>query len=199
MLAPLFRFFWRVKVYGAENVPEDNGVMFCANHMAARDPIIIAASCKRPITFLGKKELFKVPLLGWLIKKLGAIPLDRGGKDIGAIKTSVDVLKNGGALAIFPQGHRYPGENPATTPTKNGAALISYRSGCDIVPVCIKTKGYKYRFLGRIEVVFGKPIKNSELGFVNGGTDEYKAATDKIVGEVLKLGGYEKPNTETTA
>ena len=196
VLAPLFRFFWRVKVYGAENVPEDNGVMFCANHMAARDPIIIAASCKRPITFLGKKELFKVPLLGWLIKKLGAIPLDRGGKDIGAIKTSVEVLKNGGALAIFPQGHRYPGENPATTPTKNGAALISYRSGCDIVPVCIKTKGYKYRFLGRIEVVFGKPIKNSELGFVNGGTDEYKAATDKIFGEVLRLGGYSAESEE---
>lgn len=196
VLAPLFRFFWRVKVYGAENVPEDNGVMFCANHMAARDPIIIAASCKRPITFLGKKELFKVPLLGWLIKKLGAIPLDRGGKDIGAIKTSVEVLKNGGALAIFPQGHRYPGENPATTPTKNGAALISYRSGCDIVPVCIKTKGYKYRFLGRIEVVFGKPIKNFELGFVNGGTDEYKAATDKIFGEVLRLGGYSAESEE---
>ena len=191
VLAPMFRFIWRIKVYGAENVPLEGAVMFCSNHIAAKDPIMIAASCKRPITFIGKKELFKVPLLGWLIKKLGAIPLDRGGKDIGAIKTAVEALKNDGALAIFPQGHRYPGENPATTPTKNGAALICYRSKCDVIPVCIKTKGHKYHFLGRIEIVFGKPIKYADFGFVNGGTDEYRAATDKIFGEVLRLGSFE--------
>ena len=190
VLAPMFRFIWRIKVQGAENVPDAGAVMFCSNHIAAKDPIMIAAACKRPITFIGKKELFKVPLLGWLIKKLGAIPLDRGGKDIGAIKTAVEALKDDGALAIFPQGHRYPGENPAQTPTKNGAALICYRSKCDVIPVCIKTKGHKYHFLGRIEIVFGMPIKYADLGFVNGGTDEYRAATDKIFGEVLRLGDF---------
>ena len=193
ILAPIFRFIWRIKSVGAENVPAEGAIMFCSNHIAAKDPIMIAAACKRPITFIGKKELFEVPLLGWLIKKLGAIPLDRGGKDVGAIKTAVKALQNDGALAIFPQGHRYPGENPATTPTKNGAALISYRAGCDVIPVCIITKDHKYRFLRRITIVFGKPIKNSELGFVNGGTDEYRAATDKIFGEVLRLGGFEAP------
>lgn len=196
VLAPMFRFVWRIKVYGRDNVPADGAVMFCSNHIAAKDPIMIAASCKRPITFIGKKELFKVPLLGWLIKKLGAIPLDRGGKDVGAIKTAVEALKNDGALAIFPQGHRYPGENPATTPTKNGAALICYRSKCDVIPVCIKTKGHKYHFLGRIEIVFGKPIKYADFGFVNGGTEEYRAATDKIFGEVLRLGGFEADHKE---
>ena len=191
VLAPIFRFIWRIKAVGAENVPLEGAVMFCSNHIAAKDPIMIAAACKRPITFIGKKELFEVPFLGWLIKKLGAIPLDRGGKDVGAIKTAVTALQNDGALAIFPQGHRYPGENPANTPTKNGAALICYRSKCDVIPVCIKTKGHKYRFLRRIEIEFGKPIKYADLGFVNGGTDEYRAATDKIFGEVLRMGGFE--------
>ena len=191
VLAPIFRFIWRIKAVGAENVPLEGAVMFCSNHIAAKDPIMIAAACKRPITFIGKKELFEVPFLGWLIKKLGAIPLDRGGKDVGAIKTAVTALQNDGALAIFPQGHRYPGENPANTPTKNGAALICYRSKCDVIPVCIKTKGHKYRFLRRIEIEFGKPIKYADFGFVNGGTDEYRAATDKIFGEVLRMGGFE--------
>ena len=191
VLAPMFRFIWRIKAVGAENVPLDGAVMFCSNHIAAKDPIMIAAACKRPITFIGKKELFEVPFLGWLIKKLGAIPLDRGGKDVGAIKTAVTALQNDGALAIFPQGHRYPGENPANTPTKNGAALICYRSKCDVIPVCIKTKGHKYRFLRRIEIEFGKPIKYADFGFVNGGTDEYRAATDKIFSEVLRMGGFE--------
>ena len=191
VLAPIFRFIWRIKAVGAENVPLEGAVMFCSNHIAAKDPIMIAAACKRPITFIGKKELFEVPFLGWLIKKLGAIPLDRGGKDVGAIKTAVTALQNDGALAIFPQGHRYPGENPANTPTKNGAALICYRSKCDVIPVCIKTKDHKYRFLRRIEIEFGKPIKYADFGFVNGGTDEYRAATDTIFGEVLRMGGFE--------
>ena len=105
----------------------------------------------------------------------------------------------GKILAIFPQGHRYPGINPAESPTKNGAALLAYRSGSNIVPVCIKVKGFKYHFLGKVEIIFGKPIKNSELGFVNGGSEEYKAATDKIFAEIINLGGYAalpSPKTE---
>lgn len=190
ILAPMIRFFFRIHAEGLENIPEETPIMFCANHISAKDPVMIAAACKRQITFLSKKELFSVPLLGWLIKKLGAVKLDRSGSDISAIRTSVDVLEKGGALAIFPQGHRYPGVDPATTDTKNGAALIAYRSGADIVPVCIKLKGYKYRFLRKKVIIFGKPIKNSELEFKNGGSEEYKAATDMIFGKILQLGGY---------
>ena len=131
-----------------------------------------------------------MPVLGWLIKKLGAIKLDRGGSDVDAIKTSVNLAKAGLNVAIFPQGHRYPGVDPNTTPTKNGAALIAYKSESDILPVFIKTKGNKYAFLRKIEIIFGKPIKNSSLGFSSGGAEEYKAATDKIFAEILKLGGY---------
>jgi len=191
LLAPIIRFFQRIHATGLENIPKEGAVVFCANHMAAKDPIMIAAVCPRQITFIGKKELFKVPLLGWLIKKLGAVPLDRGGFDVAAIRTSVKVLQSGGALAIFPQGHRYPGENPVNTPTKNGAALLTYRAGCSVVPVCIKTKGFKYHFLGKIEVIFGKPIPYSELGFENGGSLEYERVTKRIFSEVIKLGGFD--------
>ena len=193
-LAPMIRFFQRVKVTGLENIPADGPVMLCSNHIAIRDPILIAAVCKRQITFIGKKELFKVPVIGWLIKKLGAVPIDRSGADVGAIKASVNVLKTGGALAIFPQGHRYPGVDPATTPTKNGAALMVYRSGCDVVPVCIKTKGFKYGLFRKKEIIFGKLIPYSEFGFQNGGNEEYKRATERIFGDILALGGYAKTN-----
>ena len=188
ILAPLIRFFQRIRVTGLENIPPEGAVMFCSNQMAAKDPILIGASCPRRITFIGKKELFKIPVLGFLIKKLGAVPLDRSGSDLGAIRTSVNVLKNGEALAIFPQGHRYPGVDPATTPTKKGAALITYRSQCDVVPVYIRTKGYKYHFLGRVEIIFGKVIPYSSLGFQNGGSDEYDKATELIFNEIIKLG-----------
>ena len=70
--------------------------------------------------------------------------------------------------------------------------MVAYRSGCDVIPVFIKTRGNKYGIFKRIEIFYGKPIKNSELGFVNGGSDEYKVATDIIFNEILKLGGYSK-------
>ena len=154
VLAPIIRFLFRVKAEGLENIPSETPIMFCSNHISAKDPVMIAAACRRQLTFMAKKELFSVPVLGWLIKKLGAVRLDRSGSDVGAIKAAVTVLQNGGALAIFPQGHRYPGVNPAATDTKNGAALIAYRSGADIIPVCIKLSGFKYKFLRKKVIIF---------------------------------------------
>ena len=93
-------------------------------------------------------------------------------------------------LSIFPQGHRYPGVDPAKTPIHHGAGLIAYHSGCDVLPVCIKLKGGRYGFLRKTEIIFGEVIKNSELGFSEGGTKEYKAATEKIFAAVTEMGDY---------
>ena len=93
-------------------------------------------------------------------------------------------------MSIFPQGHRYPGVNPASTPIHNGAALIAYRSGCDVLPVSINLKKGRYGFLRRVEVVFGKVIKYEDLGFKDGGKTEYEEASAKIFGEIIKLGNY---------
>ena len=191
LLAPPIRFFQRIHITGIENVPKEGGVIFCSNHIAAKDPIMIAAALNRQLRFVAKTELFSIHLLGSLIRKLDAIELNRGGADVGAIRKSIEAVKEGSALAIFPQGHRFPGVNPATTPIKSGAALIAYQSGCAVVPVCIKTKKFKYAPFRRIDIIFGNPIENSELGFVNGGSDEYKVATAKIFSEILKLGGYD--------
>lgn len=189
-LAPTVRFIQRIKPIGLENVPLDGSLMICSNHIAAKDVIMIGAVFPRQIRFVAKKELFKIPLLGWFFNKLGVVKLDRGGADVGAIKTTVELAKSGETVAIFPQGHRYPGVSPSKTPIKNGAGLIAYHSGCDVIPVCIKTTGNKYRFLRKIEVRFGKPIKNSEFSFDKGGSAEYKLASEKIFNEILKLGDY---------
>ncbi len=190
LLAPFFRFVMRLEPQGVENIPENGGVLFCANHIGAIDVISIAACTKRQISFVAKKELFSIPLLGKLITSLGAIKIDRGGNDVAAIKASVAAAKNGGAVAIFPQGHRYPGINPATTPKRNGAALIAYRSGCDVIPVCLQMKGGKYGLFKKVNVIFGKPIKNANLGFINGGHEEYEKATEIMFSKVVNLSNY---------
>ena len=190
VVAPLFRFFMRVKAIGTENVPKDGGIVLCSNHIAAVDVISIGAVCPRQLTCVAKKELFSIPVLGWVMRKLEAIKLDRGGSDVAALKASIKAAEAGRVLTIFPQGHRCPGVNPATTPIKHGAGMIAYHAKCDVVPVCINIKGAKYGLFKRVEVIFGKPISYSELGFNEGGRDEYLAATEKIFKEICALGDY---------
>ena len=190
VVAPLFRFFMRVKAIGTENVPKDGGIVLCSNHIAAVDVISIGAVCPRQLTCVAKKELFSIPVLGWIMRKLEAIKLDRGGSDVAALKASIKAAEAGRVLTIFPQGHRCPGVNPATTPIKHGAGMIAYHAKCDVVPVCINIKGAKYGLFKRVEVIFGKPISYSELGFNEGGRDEYLAATEKIFKEICALGDY---------
>ncbi len=190
VVAPLYRFFMRVKATGTENVPLEGGLVLCSNHIAALDVISIGAVCPRQLACVAKKELFSIPVLGWVMKKLGAIKIDRGGGDVGALKASIKAAEAGRVLTIFPQGHRCPGVNPATTPIKHGAGMIAYHSRCDVLPVCINIRGARYGIFKRVEVIFGKPISYKELGFKNGGRDEYLAATDKIFAEICKLANY---------
>ena len=197
VLAPMIRFFTGIKVHGIENIPEDGGFMLCSNHIAARDVFLMGATCPRQIRFIAKKELVSIPLVGRVMKAWGAVKLDRGGNDVAAIRKSIELLEGGDLISIFPQGHRYPSVDPGTTPIKNGAGLVAFRSGCDIIPVFIKTKNNKYRIFRKVEIFYGKPIKNTDLGFIGGGRDEYEAAAEKIFAASLELGGY-KRNLDTS-
>lgn len=188
IVSPIYRLLFNVRVIGKENVPTEGGVLLCPNHLAAVDVISIGAVCPRQVTCIAKKELFSIPVLGGLIKALGAVKIDRGGADVGAIKAAVASIEKGKTVVIFPQGHRCPGVNLASTQIRHGAGLIAYYAKCDVVPVCINIKGGKYSLFRRTEIIYGKPIKYSELGFTGGGRDEYAAATEKIFSRVIELG-----------
>ncbi len=196
-LARLVRFIFKAKADGVENIPKEGGYIICANHIAVRDVLVIGATCPRQIKFIAKKELFSIPILRGILKALGAVKLDRNGNDIAALRKSVDILDEGDIVSIFPQGHRNPSVDPSTTEIKNGAGLLAYRSGCDVIPVYIKTKGNKYGIFKKVTVIYGKVIKNSEFNFAKGGSDEYYRATKKIFNAILELGGYNETAQES--
>ena len=188
LLAPFLRFFFRVHVSGKENIPKEGSLLVCSNHIGARDVVLIGASCPRQLRFIAKKELFSVPVVGAIIRALGAIRLDRGGADVGAIRKSVELVRSGEAVMIFPQGHRHPGVNPADTQPKNGAALITHHAQCSVLPVCIKTKKFKYAPFRRVDVIFGKPIPYEAFSFENEEGSRYREASEQIFGHILALG-----------
>jgi 1-acyl-sn-glycerol-3-phosphate acyltransferase len=139
---------------------------------------------------MAKKELFSIPILRGIMRAFGAVKLDRGGTDVAAIRSAIELAKSGDIVAIFPQGHRYPKVDPSTTPIKHGAALIAYRSGCGIIPACIKTKNNKYRIFKRVTVIFGKPIDISALGFEKGDKEVFRKATELVFSKILEMGEF---------
>ena len=186
-LAPFFRFVMRLRPHNVENVKREGGLIICSNHISALDVLSIAATSPRQLTFSAKKELFSIPVLSSIIKMLGAVKIDRGGNDVGAIRTSVSAVQSGKAVAIFPQGHRYPGVKPETTPIKNGAAMMVYHAKCDVLPVYIQTKKARFMPFRKIDVIYGKPIPYESFGFTSGGRQEYERVGKMIFDAITEL------------
>lgn len=185
---PIFKFLFRLKVHGSENIPEKGGLLICPNHISALDVILLTAVTKqRKIHYMAKAELFKIPLLGQLIKALGAFPVNRGAGDAVAIKKTIKYLNDGETVGMFPQGTRYTGVDPRESSVKHGAGMVLYRAPVPVMPVAIITKGHRISLFKRVDIVYGKPILPEELGFEKGGREEHAFATEKIFSEILKL------------
>ena len=192
LLAKPLRAIFKLEVKGVENLIHGKGALLCANHTSLLDVIVISIGIDRQVRYMAKKELFKIPLLSQLVTALGAYPVDRGGADVGAIRKTVSMIEKGELVGIFPQGTRHPHVDPRTTEVKNGAGMVAYRAKCDVIPVYIKTKKNHTILFRKATVIFGEPLKYEELGFENGGTKEYKAASRLVFDKICSLGEAEK-------
>ncbi len=182
------RIVYRIRVTGAENIP-DGGAIICANHIGYPDALILGASLPRQVRFLAKAELFRIPLLGSAIRGLGAVSIKRNSADVGAIREIVSLSKAGSLVAVFPQGHRRHGQNPADTEIKNGIGMIAYRSEMPVLPICIKMKKERYALFRRVNIIIGMPVTYDAI--VDGHTSEdYALASRAFFRRTCLLGGY---------
>lgn len=180
------RGLWRVKREGIENIPE-GGCMLICNHTAFSDVLTLEAAATRQIHFMGKAELFKIPLLRGLITALGAFPVNRGGADITSIKRTIAEINSGKIVGIFPQGTRCPKVDPRETEVKGGVGMIAYRAKCDILPVYLDGDAGKTKIFRRNRVIFGKVIPFAELEAASGGKRDYQAITEYAFSKVCEL------------
>ncbi len=132
---PVFRFLFRGKIIGISNVPKTGGVVVVSNHGSNLDPPILGHALGRPVAFMAKSELFSVPILSFIISACGAYPVKRGAGDREALRTASDRLIEGWATGVFLDGTRQ--ENGRVNDPKAGAALLSARTGCPILPEAI--------------------------------------------------------------
>jgi 1-acyl-sn-glycerol-3-phosphate acyltransferase len=154
LVGTLFRVFWRFRVRGLEHVPRDGGLIVAANHISYFDPPAVGCALPRPLTYMAKSELFDIPVFGAMIRALDAYPIERGRGDIGAIKRSVGLLREGRAIVMFPEGTRnFEGKSGA----QDGAALLASLAGVPIVPAYVGGTHAVAR-LAPITVTFGAPL-----------------------------------------
>lgn len=173
LIGPI-RFLWRVRVSGDVSALPEGGCLICPNHISFADiPVLSCAFPDRPLHYMAKKEIFRFKPFGNFIRSVGAYPVNRGGGDIGAVKTTIALLKEGKTAVIFPQGHRNPGADPRTTEVHGGAMLIARRAEVPIVPVFLKTKNRRCLLFRPVEVIVGPPVSPEELSAY--GTDNTSA------------------------
>jgi 1-acyl-sn-glycerol-3-phosphate acyltransferase len=132
-----------LKVSGKENIPKTGGVLLLSNHQSYLDPVLIGVQLHRPLSYLGKSELFRNPALSWLFRKLNAVSLHQGAGDIHALRETINLLKEGHILTIFPEGSRT--QTGEMGPLQPGFALVVRKAGVPIVPVAIEGSFHAWR------------------------------------------------------
>lgn len=153
----IFRFLYRPEVKGIDNIP-GGGVVLVGNHTKWLDPIMIVACTNRQVHFLAKDSLFK-GLVGYIVRGMGAIPVNRKTHDKEALCSAKNCLKNGCVVGVFPEG-TINRTNDVVMPFKIGAVKMSYDTDSFLVPFVIKGKYQLFR--KSIKLEFLEPIKVSK-------------------------------------
>jgi 1-acyl-sn-glycerol-3-phosphate acyltransferase len=165
IVVPLFRLWFRMRVSGVEHVPETGAAIVAPNHKSFWDSFFIGVCTRRHVRFMAKTELIEARY-GRLLVRLGAFPVRRGKSDLDALETARTILRQGGLLALFPEGTRIRDPESLGTPHR-GAGRLALETGASIVPAAIS--GTEKIFLGpfprprRVQVAFAEPIQVDEM------------------------------------
>ncbi len=154
--------FFPVRAKGRENLPSHGSYIVASNHLSNLDPIILTMALRRRINYIAKESLFKIPILGILIRLGGGFPVNRNSADISAMKEALKRLKGPYGLIVFPEGTRLAMKKGKGI--QHGIGFLAYKSKVPVVPAYIQGSekilppGARFPRFGRVTVTFGKPV-----------------------------------------
>ncbi|WP_421082946.1 lysophospholipid acyltransferase family protein [Rothia nasimurium] len=205
LLRPLYNLPMRTEIIGSEKLPQAGGFIVVSNHVTVVDPITVAY----PLflkgilpRFLAKESLFRVPLLGWLMRQCAHIPVARGSARAGqSLEVARSVLEGGGAVIIFPEGTLTADPDLWPMTGKTGAARLALQTGAPVYPVAhwgdqdFWPSDGKPRFsLKRkpVKIVVGDPLDFSDVvagkaGDEKPSAEDLAAVTNRMLDEVTHL------------
>jgi 1-acyl-sn-glycerol-3-phosphate acyltransferase len=179
--------WFRLSVFGADRVPREGRLLLASNHLSLLDPPLVGCVCPRELDYMAKAELFRIPGLGGLIRRLNAHPVDRSGSDSAALRLALRLLGEGRALLVFPEGTR--GTEGPLQAARAGTGMLAALSEAPVVPVYVQGTG---RALPRgavlprptpVTVTFGSPIRFTR----ERGRTRYQEISDEIMAAIGRL------------
>ncbi len=189
-----YKLFFRLRCFGAENVPSDQnprGVILAPNHASFLDPPIPGIWLGRHVTYLAKDYLFRVPVLGWGLRSVGTFPIRTEVDDFRTIRDLVRMLKAGACVVVFPEGTRsLDGE---FRDPESGVGFLAMKSKAAVVPVYIDgtfqafPKGVKMFRCHPVRAFYGVPFVPAEDEAILKAQDPYAAVSARIMTEIRKL------------
>ncbi|HVP06370.1 MAG TPA: lysophospholipid acyltransferase family protein [Candidatus Acidoferrum sp.] len=182
------KFIFRIKVSGQENFPKTGGFILATNHISYYDPLLVGSWAPRQVYFFAKKELFKNRFFGYIIRSTNALPVKRGSIDRQAIELSVDVIKRGYGLTIFPEGTR--SKTDGFLEPKPGVGLLAVQAQCPIVPGYVHgSNRLKRCFWGRdkMSITFGEPFSADWVKSFPAEKPGYQRIADSVMERIGEL------------
>ena len=182
------RVLWKIEFNGTENVPRNGGLIIAANHQTYIDPFWLSLPIKRPTRYLAWSAAFKWPIVGRCLTWFGAWPLALEGSDPAAIRRSLQWLRDGGAVVIFPEGGRSTASGELER-FKAGAVRLALEADVPILPVTIKggnqvwPRGWKLPHLGKVVITY-HPLRHISPG-PNEETRAYARRETERLAEVI--------------
>ncbi len=185
------RIYFRLRVYGKENIPAQGAVLIAANHSSYLDPPMIALGINREIQYLAKQELFSIPLIGWWIRKIGTHPVRRKEGDTKAIFSVMRLLKKNHAVGMFPEGTRT--DDGKMQPFEDGIAWIAIRTQTPIVPLYLHgtfdalPRGAKLPRPKKVTMIVGEPIYPDQVSGGKNQEEKVKKLTQSLFSTISHL------------
>lgn len=176
------KVFFKYEVVGLENVPLEGNVIIAANHKSNLDPIFVASSMTtREVAAIAKKELFENKFLGFILKKLNVIPIDRENTGISTVKQILRAIKDGYVLGLFPEGTRVRGKEFGKA--KAGLSLFASKGKADVVPISVISS---YKLFSRVKIYIDKPIKMDKYFKMKLTNEDHEKISDEIMQVIIK-------------
>jgi 1-acyl-sn-glycerol-3-phosphate acyltransferase len=188
LIFPFLRICNHLDIKGLENIPDQGPVVLASNHLSLWDPVYLFCCIRnRKLNFMAKAELFKIPVIGWVISHVNAFPVHRNQLDRNALRKAAQVLSQNEALVLFPEGTR--SRTGELLPFYDGAVLFAQRSQALIVPIAIlnSAKSFPKGFRQTIRIQIGKPLSFAEYNGQKATTEILSTMTRQLREEILQM------------
>jgi len=189
--------YFDLRIYGQDNIIEEGPALLAMNHQSFLDPPFAGTCCQREIFYLARKTLFDVPVLGFFMKHINVIGVDREGSDVGALKSVIRVLRSGGCTVVFPEGTR--SRDGSLLPARPGAGLIIAKTLAPVIPMRIFgafeafPPGAKWPRCSPVTIVIGEPMRFTAADVAGDPREVFQRLSEEVMRRIAAL---ENPRTD---